>query len=180
MKAIGNLNPSKVMARKVLILNSDYRALTVCSVEKAFILVYLNKAEIVKKVENAFMRSVSSIYSIPSVIRLNSYVSVPFKGVMLSRQNVFKRDNHRCVYCNSPHDLTLDHVLPRSRGGKTTWSNLVAACKKCNARKGDYLPEEAGMLLPYKPFKPSFIVFLRQFSGTEGDNWLPYLQSRND
>ncbi|WP_448518303.1 HNH endonuclease [Rhodoflexus sp.] len=163
------------MGRKVLVLNADYRALTVCSVYKAFILLFSDKAEIVNKVENSYFRSVTRAFEVPSVIRLYRYVNVPFKNVMLNRHNIFKRDGGRCLYCGSREDLTLDHVLPRSRGGKTTWTNLVTACKKCNARKGDYTPEEAGMPLPYAPFRPSYVVFLRDFSGIGDESWKPYL-----
>lgn len=165
------------MARKVLILNSDYRALSVCGVHKAFLLVYLNKAEVVSHAENQFLRSISRSFQMPSVIRLTEYVHIPYKGVMLNRQNLFKRDNNRCVYCGVKHDLTLDHVQPRSRGGKTVWTNLVTACKACNSRKGDRTPEEAKMPLPYRPFKPSFIVFLREFADMGDETWYPYLQA---
>jgi 5-methylcytosine-specific restriction endonuclease McrA len=167
------------MARKVLVLNADYRALTVCSVTKAFLLVYMNKAEVVNKVENEFLRSVSQMLVMPSVIRLYGYVNMPYKGVMLSRQNIFKRDGNRCVYCNSRHDLTLDHVIPRSKGGKTAWNNLVTACKRCNAKKSDFTLEEVGLKLPYKPFKPSFVVFLREFAGTNDAAWKPFLQTKD-
>ncbi|MFY7786503.1 MAG: HNH endonuclease [Thermoflexibacteraceae bacterium] len=166
------------MGRKVLVLNADYRALTVCSVSKAFLLVYMNKAEVVRKVENEFLRSVTQFLAMPSVIRLFSYVSVPYKGVMLSRQNIFRRDGHKCLYCGSREDLTLDHVQPRSRGGKTSWQNLVTACKRCNSKKGDFTPEEANMRLPYMPFKPSFVVFLKEFAGTNNDHWSPFLQGK--
>lgn len=163
------------MRRKVLVLNADYRALTVCSVYKAFSLVYAEKAEIVTIVENLYLRSVTRAYEVPSIIRLYRYVSVPFKNVMLNRHNIFKRDGGCCVYCGSREDLTLDHVIPQSRGGKSTWTNLVTACKKCNAKKGDYTPEEANMPLPYQPFKPSYVVFLRDFSGISNESWKPYL-----
>lgn len=162
--------------QKVLILNGDYRALSICSVYKAFLLVYLDKAEIVNKAQNAYLHTVNKAYEIPSVIKLHKYVSIPYKGVMMSRQNIFKRDGMKCVYCSSKNDLTLDHVLPRSRGGGTNWNNLVTACKNCNARKGDYLPDEIGMELPFKPFKPSFIMFLRDFSGINDESWKPFLQ----
>ena len=168
------------MGRKVLILNSDFRALTICSVNKAFLLVYMNKAEVVNKVENQYLRTISRSFDMPSVIRLYSYVNMPYKGVMLNRQNVFKRDGNLCVYCGVREELTLDHVMPRSRGGKTNWTNLVTACKKCNAKKGDYTPEEAGMRLPYKPFKPSFVVFLREFSGVADEHWKQFLQSKEN
>jgi len=168
------------MARKVLVLNSDYRALTICSVYKAFLLVFLDKAEMVDQAQNMFLRSVSQTFPMPSVIRLVGYVNMPYKSVMLNRHNVFKRDGSKCVYCNSKEDLTIDHVMPRSRGGKSRWTNLVTACKKCNARKGDFTPEEAEMKLPYAPFKPSFVVFLRDFSGIGDDSWKPYLQTKNE
>ncbi len=163
-------------SKKVLILNADYRAFSVCSVYKAFLLVYLEKAEVVKKAENGVLRTVNRVYDMPSIIKLNQYVNIPYKGVIMTRQNIFKRDGNQCVYCSSKDSLTLDHVLPRSRGGGSNWTNLVTACKTCNSKKGDFLPEEIGMILPYKPFKPSFIMFLRDFSGLGDDSWMPYLQ----
>jgi 5-methylcytosine-specific restriction endonuclease McrA len=166
-----------LLSKKVLILNADYRAMTVCTVYKAFLLVYLDKAEIVNRVENGVIRTVSQNFAIPSVIKLRSYVNTPFKGVMLTRQNIFKRDGGKCVYCSSRQDLTLDHVVPRSRGGDSTWTNLVTACRSCNTKKGDYLPEEISLALPYKPFKPSFIMFLREFSGVSDESWRQYLQA---
>ena len=165
-----------IRSKKVLILNADFRAFSVCSVYKAFLLVYLEKAEVVKKAENSVLRTVNRVYDMPSIIRLNQYVNIPYKGVIMTRQNIFKRDGNKCVYCSSPESLTLDHVLPRSRGGGSNWNNLVTACKTCNSKKGDFLPEEIGMELPYKPFKPSFIMFLRDFSGLGDDSWMPYLQ----
>jgi 5-methylcytosine-specific restriction endonuclease McrA len=164
-----------LLNRKVLILNADYRALSVCSVYKAFILVYLNKAVVVDKAKDNRIRTVTTSYDIPTVIKLHSYVSVPYKGVMLSRQNIFKRDNHKCVYCGSHQNLTLDHVLPRSRGGNASWTNLVTACKLCNAKKGDNLPEEVGMPLPYKPYKPSFVLFMKDSSSGYEESWKPFL-----
>lgn len=166
------------MSRKVLILNADYSAISLCTVPKAFLLVYLKKAELVAELPKAALRTVSRTYPLPSVIRLNHYVNIPFKGVVLSRQNIFKRDLSSCVYCGNRHDLTLDHVLPKSRGGKTNWENLVTACKKCNSKKGDLLPEEASMPLRHSPFKPSFIMFVRDCSGKLEENWVPFLNRR--
>jgi 5-methylcytosine-specific restriction endonuclease McrA len=164
------------MGKKVLVLNADYRAVTVCSPEKAFILVLLDKAEIIYKSEGYFFRSVSRAYPIPSVIRLRQYVNVPFRGVMLNRQNIFRRDNFTCVYCGSKKDLTLDHVLPKSRKGASSWQNLVTACKKCNSYKGDHTPEEVGLSLPYKPYKPTFLKFIREFSKQGDETWDNFLQ----
>lgn len=166
------------MGRKVLILNADYSAISLCTVPKAFLLVYLNKAELVAESPKAALRTVSQTYPLPSVIRLNHYVNIPFKGVVLSRQNIFKRDLNTCVYCGNHHDLTLDHVLPKSRGGKTNWENLVTACKRCNSKKGDLLPEEASMPLHHSPFKPSFIMFVRDCSDKLEENWVPFLNRR--
>ncbi|WP_291725828.1 HNH endonuclease [Bernardetia sp.] len=165
-----------MVSRKVLVLNADYRAISVCSVAKAFLLVYLQKAETVNTVQGGFIQTVNKAFAAPSVIRLNSYINIPYRGVMLTRQNIFKRDGNQCVYCNSTKDLTLDHVVPRSQGGKTSWTNLVSACQRCNAKKSDFSLEDVGMTLPYKPFKPTFVMFLREFSRMGDENWKPYLQ----
>lgn len=166
------------MGRKVLVLNQDYSALSICSVPKAFLLVFLNKAELVAESDTHTLRTIDNSYPCPSVIRLHRYVSLPYKGVMLTRQNIFKRDNHRCQYCGTTEELTLDHVIPKSRGGKTSWDNLATACKRCNSRKGDDTPEEARMPIRQKPFKPTFLVFLRDFSGSIESNWMPFLNKR--
>jgi len=163
------------MGRQVLVLNADYSAISVCTVPKAFLLVYLNKAEMIAEADATCLRTVSAMYSMPTIIRLNSYVRIPYKSIVLNRQNIFKRDHHQCQYCGSSKDLTLDHVLPKSRGGKTSWDNLVAACRNCNSRKGDCLPEEADMPLKQKPFRPTFVMFVREYSGTIESTWLPYL-----
>ena len=166
------------MGRRVLVLNQDFSAITVCSVPKAFLLVYLDKAELIAE-DKAKLRTVTKAYPMPSIIRLHNYINIPYRnGVVLNRQNLFKRDSHSCQYCGSGKDLTLDHVLPRSRGGKSSWDNLATACKGCNSRKGDYTPEEASMTLKQRPFKPSFVMFLRDFSDRISDEWLLYLGQR--
>lgn len=167
-----------VIKRNVLVLNQDYSPLTVCSVERAFLLVFLDKAELLSPVPNVTLNTVSSSYPVPSVIKISRYISVPYKGVVLSRQNVFRRDNHECQYCGTNRDLTLDHLVPRSKGGASHWKNLVTACKHCNARKGDYLPEEVGMKLKRPPFKPTYIMFLKTSNGNIFDEWRPFLQLR--
>lgn len=161
--------------RRVLVLNQDYSPLTVCSAERAFLLIYAQKAELVHDDPHLTLRTVSTEYPMPSVIRLQDYIYVPYKSVILSRQNVFKRDRQLCQYCGSTHDLTLDHVLPRSRGGKSSWQNLTTACKKCNSLKGDRTPGEAEMILKSEPFKPSYVMFVRNFSGFTSEEWLRYL-----
>jgi 5-methylcytosine-specific restriction endonuclease McrA len=167
------------MGRKVLVLNQDYSAFSICSVPKAFLLVFLKKADLISENVSEQLHSISQSFPMPSVIRLHKYVYVPYKGMILSRQNIFKRDSSTCQYCGSGHHLTLDHVIPKSRGGRTTWDNLITACQSCNARKGDQTPDEANMRLKTKPYKPSFVMFLRDFSGNVEDSWLPFLGKRS-
>ena len=167
------------MNRKVLVLNQDNSPISVCTVQRAFLLNYLDKSELVQPANGFKLRSVNKAFPMPAVIRLNKYVNVPYKGVALTRQNIFRRDNFECQYCGSRKDLTLDHVIPRSKGGKSTWNNLVTACKRCNAKKGDFNPEKAGMILKTKPFKPSYVLFLRNFSGMFCDEWKPYLKEKS-
>ncbi len=168
----------KIGSKRALVLNQDYSPVTVCNIQKAFLLVYLKKAELVATDEILKLRSISKAYPFPSVIRLINYVSMPYRGVMLTRQNIFKRDGHNCQYCGSDKDLTLDHLIPRSKGGKSSWNNLVTACKRCNARKGDNNPEASGLKLSRQPFKPSHVMFIRDFSGTVSEQWMPYLKTK--
>lgn len=163
------------MNDKVLVLNQDYSPLTLCTVSRAFLLVYLEKAELLAADKEGVLRSVSISFPKPSVIKIKNYVHVPYKGVVLTRYNIFKRDGYQCQYCGTTKDLTLDHLIPRSKGGKSTWNNLVTACKKCNSKKGDSNPKEAGLVLKKPPFKPSYIMFLKNSVGGIKDDWQPYL-----
>ena len=163
------------MKHQVLVLNQDYQALSICSVERAFVLVYLRKAEMVHHNALYSLNTVSQSFLMPTIIRLYSYVRVPYKKVSLTRTNIFRRDNNRCQYCGSHLQLTLDHVMPRSRGGKDTLENLTTACQPCNTRKGDMTPEEAGLTLNRNPFRPSYIMYLRDFSGKVHEEWRPFL-----
>lgn len=159
----------------VLVLNQNYQAIGVCTAERAFILVYMRKAEMLSDVPSRRLKTVRENFKFPSIIRLYRYVQIPYKKVNLSRQNIFKRDRMKCVYCGSKEALTLDHVIPKSLGGRDTWDNLVTACQKCNSKKGNMTPEEAGMELRYMPFRPSFVMFLSNFAGNIREDWKPYL-----
>ncbi len=147
-----------VNSARVLILNASFEPLHVCSVKRA---VALLMHEVAERVEDGdkVLRSVNRSFPVPSVIRLKRFVRRPFRQrVAFNRRNVFKRDDHACQYCGErSNDLTLDHVLPRSRGGSTSWENVVACCNRCNARKRDRTPEEAGMRLLRGPYAPRFI-----------------------
>lgn len=163
------------MREKVLVLNQDYQAIGVCSAQRAFVLVLLNKAEMLHTYEHLKLRSVNKNFRYPSVIRLFRYIRLPYRQVSLSRNNIFRRDNYSCCYCGATSNLTLDHVVPRSMGGRDTWTNLVTACQDCNAKKGNHLLEETDLELRQQPFRPSFILYLRDYSGKVNKSWLPYL-----
>ena len=163
------------LAGHVLVLNADFQALAVCSVERAAVLVMLHKAELVEAHAGRALRSASTSLPWPSVVRLRGYVRVPYRKVLLTRRNLLRRDAHACQYCGATERLTLDHVLPRSRGGEDAWENLVAACTRWNNRKGNRTPEEAGMPLARPPFRPSHVMYMRDFLGETEDAWKPYL-----
>lgn len=160
---------------KVLVLNQDYQAISLCSPQRAFILCYLQKAEMLDHFGHLSIRSVAMSYQYPSVIRLTRFVRVPYRKVSLSRINVFRRDNYECQYCGSRRQLTIDHIVPRSLGGRDSWENLVTACQECNTRKGNTPLEETGMTLRQPPFRPSYIMYLSNFTSRVHDAWRPYL-----
>lgn len=166
------------MKRKVLVLNQDNSPISICTVQRAFILNYLNKTELVEPANGYRLRTVDNSFPMPAVIRLTRYVHIPYKGVSLTRQNIFKRDNFNCQYCGVSRDLTLDHVIPKSKGGRSSWDNLITACRRCNTQKGDYTPDQAGIRLMSKPFKPTYLMFLREFSGYHCEEWRAYLPVR--
>lgn len=115
---------------------------------------------------------------LPTVIRLRSYVKIPYKEISLSRRNVLHRDSYTCQYCSDRrHDLTIDHILPRSRGGTDNWENVVAACLKCNVKKGDRTPREANMPLLSTPKRPtSHVSFeISKHSNSGQNTWGKYL-----
>jgi 5-methylcytosine-specific restriction endonuclease McrA len=166
------------MKQRVLVLNQDYSPITICTVHRGFLLVFLNKAELVAPYKAIKIRTVDRQFEMPAVIRIQRYINVPYKGVMLTRQNIFKRDKNSCQYCTATRDLTIDHIIPRSKGGKSTWTNLITACKRCNSRKGDFTPEHAGMRLLSKPYKPNYTIFLRDHSGFTCEEWEPFLAEK--
>jgi 5-methylcytosine-specific restriction endonuclease McrA len=164
--------------RQVLVLNSSYEPLNVCTVRRAYVLVFKGRAELVEK-DARPLRSASDTYSRPHVIRLLAYVHVP-RSVKrkISRPVLFARDGWRCGYCgSSTSKLTLDHIVPRSRGGESVWENVVASCAPCNRRKGDRLLDETEMALRVLPRPPAPVVFIRLATATVPANWRPYLQN---
>lgn len=145
-------------AHPTLVLNADYRPLSyyplsLWSWQDAIKAVFLDRVNIVSEYDFA-VRSPTSEIKVPSVVSLKSYVK-PAKYPAFTRFNVFLRDKFECQYCGSPDELTFDHVLPRSKGGLTTWQNVVAACSPCNLRKGNKMPKDIGMVPRQKPYQPT-------------------------
>jgi 5-methylcytosine-specific restriction endonuclease McrA len=167
----------------VLVLNRFYMAIRVVNVRRAMTLLYRGCAEVItienssyynydfeawcevsqifaleKQPEEDYLRAVSFEIQVPRIVRLTRYDKLPKTTVRFNRKNLFARDDHRCQYCgqNRPsNQLSLDHVIPRSLGGKTTWENIVCSCLQCNSRKGGRTPSQAGMTLLTKPVKPN-------------------------
>ena len=138
----------------VLVLNQNYQPLNICNVRRAVVLVCVGKAEIITN-GNMEIKSISSILPEPTVIRLSHMVKRPPSKSKLSRKAVFFRDKFTCQYCNNKTtQLTLDHVIPRSKGGAHTWENVTSACIKCNHKKASKTPREASMKLISKPMAP--------------------------
>jgi 5-methylcytosine-specific restriction endonuclease McrA len=160
----------------VLVLNASYEPLNVTTVRRAHVLVFKGKAEVLEALDRP-LHSATDTYPWPHVIRLVSYVRVP-RAVQrkISRRALFARDNWRCVYCGTTSGrMTLDHVVPRSRGGDSVWENVVTSCAPCNLRKGNRLPEEIPMELKFQPKAPTPVLFIRLASPTIPAGWRPYL-----
>lgn len=140
----------------VLVLNFDYTPLNVTTYRRGFILVDKGKAEIIKSDENPIISGFKT-YVRPVIIRLLNYIKFHTRTLRANRNRIYKRDGYECVYCGSKKDLTLDHVVPKSKGGQNTWMNLVTCCFKCNLKKGDRTPEEAKLKMRHQPFAPTLI-----------------------
>jgi 5-methylcytosine-specific restriction endonuclease McrA len=164
--------------QQVLVLNASYEPLNVCSVRRAHVLVWKGKAEVVESLDRP-LRGAGSSFIWPHVIRLLTYVRVP-RAIKrrISRRALFARDGWRCVYCGtSGGRLTLDHVVPRSRGGDSVWENVVTACSPCNLNKGDRLLAETAMSLPRPPRPPAPVLFIRLATHRVPEGWRRYLPS---
>jgi len=160
--------------RNVLVLNATYEPLSVVSTRRATCLVLADKAEVIEA-DDEMMRSPSLALPVPLVVRLRYMVRAPRRRVaVLSRRAVFARDDHRCQYCGG-HADSIDHVIPRSRGGGHEWENLVAACRPCNLTKRDRTPEEAGMRLQRPCSAPRSMAWVVTGSSRVPEVWSRYL-----
>lgn len=172
---------------RVLLLNGGtWEPLTIVSIPRAINLLLSGKAFVVEET-GTFLRTVRSRFPIPSVIALRQFINVPRRHATWSRQGVLSRDSYTCIYCGARigdtvqgriltrHDLTVDHILPVSRGGKNTWSNTACACFACNHRKGNRLPGEAGMKLLWEPKIPRTNYLVIEL-GTGPASWKRYIE----
>lgn len=164
------------METPVLLLNATFEPITAVTLKRAIILVLAGKAEIIEEKAGEVVKSATLEMPRPSVIRLVRYVNVPrFRKAYLSRRNILSRDHYRCAYCGGKAN-TMDHVIPRSRGGPHTWENIVACCYPCNQRKDDKLLQEAGLHLDYRPYRPEGSKRILMIIGTSDPSWEPYLK----
>lgn len=160
---------------RTLVLNAGYEPLAVVSFKRALVLVMNDKATIVERVEGDPVWAASGAYDRPAVILLTRYVRVPgARTVPVTRRGVLRRDAHRCGYCGKTA-TTIDHVLPRSRGGADSWENLVAACVRCNNTKGDRTPQEIGWELRLVPRAPRGAQWTVRGTERADPRWEPYL-----
>lgn len=175
------------MQGRVLLLNgSSWEPLAVIGIPRAINLILAGKAVIVETT-GRFLRTVRSQFPVPSVIALRTYINVPRRNAQWSRKGVLMRDDYTCIYCGArPNDIvrnkvltksdfTIDHVLPKSRGGKDTWTNTACACYTCNHRKGDHTPEEAGMRMRWEPKTPRTSYLVIEV-GAGPDAWRRYIE----
>ncbi len=138
--------------RQVLVLNASYEPLNITTWRRAMVLMLKGKAESLEQ-DSAYKLRPDIL--LPTVIRLRQFVKVPYRELPLTRKNILQRDNNCCQYCGYiGKNLSIDHVIPRSRGGCDEWSNVTTACLSCNMKKGNQTPQEAGMQLERVPFKP--------------------------
>lgn len=166
----------------VLLLNANYEPLNVCNLRRAVNLIMLGKAEVLQPSDQQ-VRTSEGYVEVPSVVKMNYHVRRPLPKLRLSRHSVLARDNYMCQYCGSTRELTIDHVQPRWSGGPHTWENLVACCRKCNLRKADKTPQQAGMKLKTTPRKPSYVPHLslqKYLRAVERDDWAFFIPSHGD
>ena len=160
----------------MLVLNATFEPINVCTVRRAVVLLLKAKAEVIEHGEWDLRSATHSIHR-PVVIRLVTYVRIPrdTHRRKITRRAVFARDGWTCQYCGSRSNLTVDHVVPKSKGGVSTWENIVASCAPCNRRKGNALPRQVGMHLIKEPRTPSPTVFIHVASPSIPSAWQQYL-----
>ncbi len=170
------MSPQDVINVAVLVLNQSYQPLQFCNVRRAIILVIKEKASVIEHLHNTRIRTINKEYKVPSIIRLEKYINTRNHYVKLTKEAIFKRDNYRCQYCGADKKpLTIDHIVPKVKGGQDSWTNLVTACQKCNNLKGNKSLKQMHMTLLSKPKKPNRIHVLQSKMNFNRDEWKTYL-----
>lgn len=169
-----------IMSR-TLVLDAAYQPVSIVNWQRAIVLVFTKKAEIISE-SGKFIASMAESFPLPSVVRLIHYVKVfrRVRGIPCNRRNLLLRDAFTCQYCGkhlSREDSTIDHVIPKSKGGGTTWDNVVLACQKCNVKKAARTPQEAGLRLLRRPRKPSLLELIKDTRDVPPEDWTPFLQA---
>ncbi len=164
------------MLTDVLVLNFTYEAINVTSFQRAVKMIFSGKAEIVHN-RDRVIASTTREMRMPSIIRLLYYIRRPMQRVALTKKNVLLRDDYTCQYCGLHGEklMTVDHIVPKSRGGPSTWENLACACMQCNNRKNNRTPHEANMALARKPRQPKYIPWIQVKRNTLPDEWGKFL-----
>ena len=164
------------LSKKVLLLNSSYEPLSIINSKKALIMLITQKVDYIEK-SNYFVHSQDIIFVIPRIVKLKTYIFLQHRRISLTRKNIFKRDKNKCQYCGKTNAmLTIDHIIPKNKGGNDTWENLVSACKKCNLNKGNTLLKDTNMSLIQKPKKPHYLFYMQDYvDNKEYKSWKPYL-----
>lgn len=183
-----------VLATPVLVLNRGFQPVRITTARQAFTMLYADRADALDeayephdfarwaslpvRADDLAVGTPTSTVRVPRILVLRNYNRVPRTPLRLSRRNVFLRDGHTCMYCGDGGELTIDHVVPRSRGGGSSWENLVTCCRPCNLTKGRRTPKEAGMTLRKKPERPTWTVVV-QLSGVSEhvEAWEPFLET---
>lgn len=170
-----NFSNQNLLNSAVLVLNANYSPMTVCTAKRAITLYFLDKIDVLSNY-NDKVHSPTVSLELPSVIKIKTYIKNNSMSVEISRKNILVRDNYTCQYCETySNALTVDHIIPKFRGGQDIWENLVGACKNCNQKKGTRTPEEAGMPLIKKPKRPNRIHYFQRYVKTKQTDWRPYL-----
>lgn len=201
------LPESSLPQHRVLVLNRLWQAVNIVGVRRAFALLFQEHAKVIHsdtgtfevmeagewiefsqrqpaRLEDDMIHTVRLAIRIPRILLLNDFDRIPVQEVKFTRENIFERDRYTCQYCGQPfsaRDLNLDHIIPRDRGGRTTWENLTTSCVRCNSRKGNRLPHEAGMRLLAKPTRPRWRPFAALArSGPIHESWVNFLHADKD
>ena len=163
--------------KSVLVLDSSYRPIKQISWQKAMTLFFQDKIEVIREYKDTWISSPSKRFRLPAVIRLVNYIFKLPWGIKLTRTNIFIRDKGKCQYCDkrlNKSRFTVDHVIPKSKGGKSSWENLVCSCSKCNTYKGDKSLKEMGIKLKKKPEQPKNNLFMI-LKDESPECWLDFL-----